>query len=978
MMFFSTSLWASDGYTGVMSGEKQIKYVQSKWFDIIYPQECEQTARILFENADSLYEEISMEYGVEPCLRMPVVITPAMESFNAYWTDYPYNHIVVYDTAMVDDLAVFKETIFSTFKHELTHAVTYNLRSGFVKTMDKVFGESFSLSFWITSRGMGEGAAVAMESKTGEGRINDEFAMHQVKQAKIQNKFPAYLDVQTIIDVYPQGICYYFNAAFTQWLQQKYGMEKYAALWYRCLNMLSLTLDGAFKKVYEKDQNALWKEFIADYYVPQIPSDAVEAGLASYALPANQNETGRLFTNLSASQKGFVYLDENSDTVYFVDWKSWNNQTFAKPKKLFALNNIQSVKSSSDGRYLAVAYFSLQGANTKRKIKIFDVENSCFVEVAETGIQEPCIFQKDGEYYLACQSFKSQFYSVSLYKMQVLEKGRGNTKLKGTQLLWQKNLSYEQVPYSFSEAGNGDFAFILKNKLDYSVAVFDVEGNCKKEIAAPKDASAIRYLNYSLFNNQPVLTFTWTQKNSLPRYGQLNPATAEYLLDTRDISGGVYYPVVNPENQKQIVYVAKLFMQNKLYWTDSIQNNQLKKEKARTVNAVATQVKESSPLFNQEQLLDSKDYFGSFKYYTKGLLLPYSNLESISYTEVENQSLLLGLQYTTSNPWDSNSIILEAGYGLTSHSGAIGLTYTNGTDSELFKYSVSGMAEFDASGFKQTHGVFLAQSVIPFARVSNLLFQLQAYDYYGHSEFSNEILKRDFFVNIDQFAVGYSNVHKRGPGRYQKGGITLYSILSYEYAARKYGPQENRKSSDFFDLGLMGTIYIPNLLPFDCKKDFVYNLPVKISFRLFNETDSTAVSEFAGLKIGVDKVSDLIGFDAASFEAEAVLFDYEIQKGIPVINFLYAGDIRVSVIYGGGFNYDEATRMNDWHFMDAAQYLQKIQNHEILYKDFCALNLSVGITTIFGNPSAMVWSFKFIPDFNEKKVKFGFDFSGRY
>ena len=94
---------------GMFSGEKKLRLVKTKWFDIIYPERCEASAAILYEKADQVYDEVTAQYGLTPAFRMPVVITPAVDQFNAFWTAVPYNHIAIYDTGASgsSELAVF-------------------------------------------------------------------------------------------------------------------------------------------------------------------------------------------------------------------------------------------------------------------------------------------------------------------------------------------------------------------------------------------------------------------------------------------------------------------------------------------------------------------------------------------------------------------------------------------------------------------------------------------------------------------------------------------------------------------------------------------------------------------------------------------------------------------------------------------------------------------------------------------------------
>ena len=189
-------------HSGSMSGEKDLRVVKTRWFDIIYPARCEQSASILYEKADGVYEEVTAQYGLTPSFRIPVVITPAVERFNAFWTSVPYNHITIYDTGASgsSELAVFSETLLSTFRHELTHAVTFNMKNGVWNAITKIFGDCVVPGMLTVTTGMAEGATVTSESASGEGRLNDEYSKHYVKQAKIENQFPSYHDVSGASD----------------------------------------------------------------------------------------------------------------------------------------------------------------------------------------------------------------------------------------------------------------------------------------------------------------------------------------------------------------------------------------------------------------------------------------------------------------------------------------------------------------------------------------------------------------------------------------------------------------------------------------------------------------------------------------------------------------------------------------------------------------------------------------------------------
>ena len=120
------TLMALSLYAGNVKG-KQTKVLKTQWFDIIYRDGSERTVQILKDNLDDIFEDVNRQFGIEkPYFRMPVVVVQDCEQFNAYFTFAPYNHIVLYDTAAPASLKVFSETIVSTLRHEITHAVSMN------------------------------------------------------------------------------------------------------------------------------------------------------------------------------------------------------------------------------------------------------------------------------------------------------------------------------------------------------------------------------------------------------------------------------------------------------------------------------------------------------------------------------------------------------------------------------------------------------------------------------------------------------------------------------------------------------------------------------------------------------------------------------------------------------------------------------------------------------------------------------------
>lgn len=228
-MYACACLWA---YGGAESGAKKLSVVKTTYFDIIYPPESEQAAKKIAAVCDSDYIEICSILNTEPYQRFPVTITHSVDSLNAYFSPVLYNSIVLYDTVPSSSLDMFENTIESVFYHELTHAVTLNMKNKFWRVMSGLFSDALTPAYLTLTTFWEEGATVSLESMSGGGRLNNPFSMQIVAQAKIENRFPSWRDVTGARDTYPGGTdAYIFGAAFAKYLQNTYGMEKYGDFW---------------------------------------------------------------------------------------------------------------------------------------------------------------------------------------------------------------------------------------------------------------------------------------------------------------------------------------------------------------------------------------------------------------------------------------------------------------------------------------------------------------------------------------------------------------------------------------------------------------------------------------------------------------------------------------------------------------------------------------------------------------------------
>ena len=969
LQFVTASLFAGV-YGGVLSGAKNLKLVKTQWFDIIFPDGSEAAARILYEKADSVYGEVAALYGIEPCFRMPVVLTPSVEGMNAYWTNSPYNHIVIYDTGIIEELAVFSESLISTFRHELTHAVTYNLKSPFFKFFE-IFADAAVLDFDTITNGLSEGATLTSESSFGEGRLNDGFSLQMVRQAKIENQFPKYADVQGASEAYPAGAFYYFNGSFDQWLQEAYGQQKYAQFWYSCVNHKGLTTGSIFKKIYGIKINAAWKAFYEALEVPKIAANPVKAGLAKdFFKEANtdysaKNNSGSIYSCLSVSEKGITFCDEACNSVYFTDFNG-------KTKKLFYQTGLISAVQSLDGSYIAVNYYDYNASAIKKRYKIYSTQTGRFEAVNQTGLQYGAIVQDEDDYYLIANKFYGQKNGIAAVKIGAKKNNTAaadsvsasaNATAPAGLLICDFELN--TIPLGICSVGNGRFCFVKKQGLVYSICTSSLSQNDIIEYKLPYEDMAVKNLSYNKETDEVL--FSWALKNTLPRLGKLNLTTGEIFLQQKDISGGITYPVAIPsqaiKTEEAVVTAEKAEAGNfagqtkKDIASDSIiwagkffKQSRLLCGVMETTNATAavniTPVEPSATVTTNAATVNTSDFspepFKGIHNYGQ-IIIPYSSLTSTTYGDtIVSYSLPVGFTLMSGLPWEDADFTLAAGYGWKTNSVGLDFQISGGSQTSVFQYSTELSSEFDANGWKQSAGYLGVSTTFGLGRNAFMGFsnrftiaygKQNSLTSYGSSVFGSyaPVDNTLYFYGRNMVSAAFSNIHATGAGLYQKGGIYVAAGLITKLS----GPvlTDGLKLNLIDDIAFTVEIDCPRLIPVNCRKNYVYNLPFTVSLNFL-----TSDYEYNSL------ITGLPYYSGGSAAVESVLFAKSFEKAVGFLPALFINDFNIKLCFKGGFNLDSQLLKQNWKIL----YLQKLINGEIPYSCYPSLRFDLGFTPNIG------------------------------
>jgi len=903
----SFSLFAS---SGLLSGGKNLRVSKTQWFDLIYPERCEKTAAILYEKADLIYEEVTAQYGLTPSARIPVFITPAVESLNAFWSIVPYSHIVLYDTSFdsLNELAVFSESLTSIFRHELTHAVTFTMKNGFWNTVTKIFGDPVNPGPLMVSTGMSEGATLTSESAGGEGRLNSEYAKHYVKQAKIENKFPSYFGAQGAGSLNP----YYFHSAFHEWLQNKYGMDAYVKFWYYTINVQGLTVRWRFKKAFGVKLDSAWKQFIQDYKIPEDIETPVEVEMVS-----DLNNGGAAFTSLTASNKKLYWLDSSSKGIYV--------SSQSKYKKLFTQSGAYKINVSADDRFMAVSYYSDSSACIHSQVKVYDISRRNSYTIKEHGLKDASIVKDGEDYYVVTSKFLTPENSIQVFRINLTEKGNISSIEKKSEKVLPVNV-FTADYVSLDNSGTSGFACIKKDKLNYSISIFNLDCSVASEYETPDNL-----ILGSLSSNQGELYFSWTKKGAMPRVGKFNLPEESFSLSSQDISGGVFLPVAADDS---VVYVGKYLYYNKILTLNPQWEVSVKAE-----NKLAVEQKEDQDLesaVESDLQIPESLKFNYFNYIFRGAWFPISIYENDYFGPnlglASNYDKFVGATYLMASPWSdgtNNRYLLTAGWNCGTNFG-IQFTETGGTDTSLFKHEIKLKTEFDTIGWKFSSGSLTLSSGFHFGEVSAFLVKNILEAKYGHQEENKALgiktLSNDLYYNFyDNLVLTYSNVHYSGPGDYEKAGVSVSSGAYYLVDG-----SENNTLQKIEEFDLYGNISasIPKLLPLENRYSFTYNLPSIIDLKILPPSGRSLV---------------VLGLNA-----ETILFGYKIDRPLPLLNGVYLQNFKISFGYSSTFAPNMGNIYKGTQFIHLFDYLNQITQGDFIYSDSVYMQADLNISPNMG------------------------------
>lgn len=905
----------------------QLCILTTEHFDIIFSEKSQITALRIYEKCESFYTEICEKLNTKTYFRIPVCITADTDRLNGFYSPEPYHRIVLFDTIPNEGmLTSYNQTILSIFYHELTHAISMGIRSPFWEGMSKIFSDALSPGqiFYLPLSFL-EGATVSFESMHGDGRLNDEFSRHILKQTKAQGIFLKWTEIAGARDVYPVGsLPYIFGGAFSAYLQNHYGVELYAKYWHECgkINFFKLT-PGVIKKVYNKSIEELWQEF---YDSVEVAENFVNLILDTKNIVIPPKNT-KIIYSLASCSSGIAFVSAQDSCVYFVDS---DNQ---KKRKLFTCDSssTQKISFSLDGRYLTYSYI-LEDNFATNVCRIFDMKKNKIVKTF-FGYRDGCILNINSTYVFAGVKTISQNMSINFFD---IEDNKKEINLKTI------DFEYDNQVFGLCDASNGYLGFILKQEDKWQLALYNTQSK----------SFFIKNVDYKPYNlqsqflqNNIYLTYAFNEYQSKDfshaaiAQVDLSKQNPQLLIkyDYTNYLGGVFNPILK-ENQitkeQELCFVNKFFEED--YLVSVLPN--IKKSQEVVFDTFFNKNNTNERLILENQKYDLKKY-RPIKNLHKGIFLPFpliafnKNLESITDADFFQNLQSLGIFYYTKDPAQIFALSTELSYNFNNNYIDFYTNVKNNVGDFLLTTDFQGSYSFD--NHYKALGSFSLFKDFPIVKSYNLFSVSNQINIKSLSwnqkvaswQIENSSLDNDKFYYLEQkhelqntFSVGFQNYHRKFNGKYSILGfstkLSLFTNIKFNFADLSKIEKINIQPCASFQFSL------PMLLPIINPNNFTINLPFVFSMQFFPTSKAMVLQEDENKKQYVQQKNILF-----TMNTQNVVFSYDIQKAIGKTP-IYLNRIKTDFITSF-LLVPEENEINYW--TNPFYYLQDLKKNELFF-----------------------------------------------
>jgi Tol biopolymer transport system component len=259
----------------------KFRRLPTQHFVIYYHQGEERIAQRLAVVAEEIWRTIEAPLRITLPRLTHVVIADQTELANGYATPLPYDTIVLYAVTPSGAEFDFDDWLRLTFAHEFTHIVHLDRSEGWARPVRWVFGRApIAFPNLFLPNWQIEGLATYEESIiTGEGRLHAGDVRAIVGEAARARDLEPLDRVNGGLTDWPGGSTVYaYGVGFHEYLADRFGAEKLAALADATARRLPYLGSRAFLSVYGESLGSLWRDY-QEQQMAAYPASSADANL---------------------------------------------------------------------------------------------------------------------------------------------------------------------------------------------------------------------------------------------------------------------------------------------------------------------------------------------------------------------------------------------------------------------------------------------------------------------------------------------------------------------------------------------------------------------------------------------------------------------------------------------------------------------------------------------------------------------------
>ena len=898
-VFFTNPLFAV-----VFEKAKKVSVISTKYFDIIFSNDCLDSALLIADNGDSFFDEANEKLGLLETFRMPVVICPDSDELSVTYTQSPYNRIVIYDALPKIQNAWYGDTLLNQFKREIIRAVALSVRSPAIQVVSNFFSDIIQPAYLVNMPlSFVEGAMSSFNTSEAQ-KLSDRENLQILTQAKLEGVFPSYLDVSGARDIYPQNaISVAAGSAFASYILQRWGVERYIQLWHEAGEFHLFALNaGIFRNVYRIPLYEAWKDFEDSIPIPKNADSILSLEQKTPMLfPMEQDSLAQF---LVYSGSGLIWFDKARSNVMI----SPNGKT---KQILFPATDVTSLAVSRDGEYLAVSYFGEKRRDGLKmhKTRVFHIPSKKFLG-NEYPLRTACFVEIAGgrQCIAGLYSYSGQA-EIKAFSFSLLSDGAE---------IFSKPLKNGCAPYGFFSPSPEHLAFLLSENGEQTLVNLNISEDSFSSFGFL--LGGVTEIRECLGNI--LFSYVSDDAGSLLRMGRIlfdeNANFKSLIIQTSDIFGGIQSPIIFKD---MVLYASRSTYGTKIKAiapaalsfvevpdaffakeTECLKIEQIPKKESRIV--IGKNGKAKKRAFVNDYEIKS---YNPFSYMLHGTKLPFLPVSSFSIDKEYVLSPGLGISFITeSDPLESAQAVFSAGTGFFDFSDD-DLTFIH--DYSLTAYLKTSLLPVDIAAGATWR--FNQEGMYTLQVLGGALWKVPLDMSYKHLSFSalglfswqtsytdvqtNETTTLSGWTSpadayddtLLSFAVSFNDYRQSGISPYEQLGFEINGKLISDYDGQKVVTRTESwgtvtDPSNMY-ISFSAGVKIPRLFPWSYWNGAVTGFPITIYTEWYGEQGTTS-----------------------STFAEILLFGYETQFGIPLFN-VYFTRFGIKAGYQFDLTYDTVT-----------------------------------------------------------------------